>query len=1098
MLTAPEGRYGLLRTATRIVAALSLMSLTGCATADTAEDGAPVPSSSGSSSGGTANVDASILQGGSSGGGSLLCALGGSLCSDATPNGDDCGTSLNIKVKSVKPHLASFAPMADTTSSSSACNPIIIPWNDAGDGAVVDAWTPPPAQTYSCPAGEVRIHIRDMWSNLASPTLNTITGRPLAVALEVPSGIWPTYWASEDSAACDWYSICAPNMLTSFEIASVDPADSCSSGLKTSGLFDTSAFSSASDIWIEYDGTSSTLPNDYSKSPVPVSSSAFVVTTDGTGLDTCSPDAGVPPTPSGFIKLHFRYPWGNPNTTGFPGTECDQQIDNLTTPPYPTSLKIQGMPGCNQLQAVLDYQDGNCPWYTALIPTSDWGKDGGGSSFQIMTPDGKLFTAGIALPPPPSNGEIWLAYSGPPDLDSAEGTVCENFSYRVDQYHFYSSNPGPGYANCGGGATTIDPCNPPLPTGYSPIHFRYIWAGQQTFTFFPDPQFMPTWIMLSVTAPGVSVDGGTATGGAADEITCTREADRPWFNCPVPDTDFVSGATWIAHDMMRQPTEWNTVVARPFPSTPGEYWIRWNYGKPDLDGVYAPSDVGPAPNTTVPTFQTFTYYPDGTGGDWSATGNWNDSACAPKPPPTPPTCGYDGWFPDAVTGYAYPFGASLANTYANSDEVQNLLNTFLCQRYEIWKTNYLETSDTVCGPGTARVRTDPPKTVSEGQGYGIAISAAIGDKPTFDALWNFVRHFLSESAVKYCGGLAGWMWDGTIPCRAEDSPCNPQTESCSGNEDSAFDGDVDIGIGLVFAAMQWPEYTDAATNWLLKMECEVNSIYDGQFNYPTPGDTWDKNCQNYPNEPCSYQAGNVGQVDMSYYPPGYFRVFGDFLASHLDPTTWTADQRQSHQAFWYKTAQTVYELLERCYDQTDVNPGLVQDWGRYDTPCSIPSGDYDWSRSLWRVGVDAAWFGNRVDLPENSPGSSPHYPAKTRMQAKIDNIQNFYNSFYINNPPEPNANMFSTICQFLTPAGTVTGCNPGYGHNSYFVNTAMTAYASVFDNGGLTTGDIRRQALEEAVSTTVENDRYYQESIGVYTMLFLSGNFPNPLTVPSQ
>jgi hypothetical protein len=62
----------------------------------------------------------------------------------------------------------------------------------------------------------------------------------------------------------------------------------------------------------------------------------------------------------------------------------------------------------------------------------------------------------------------------------------------------------------------------------------------------------------------------------------------------------------------------------------------------------------------------------------------------------------------------------------------------------------------------------------------------------------------------------------------------------------------------------------------------------------------------------------------------------------------------------------------------------------------------------------------------------------------------------------------------------------------------MTAYASVFDNGGLTTGDIRRQALEEAVSTTVENDRYYQESIGVYTMLFLSGNFPNPLTVPSQ
>ena len=111
--------------------------------------------------------------------------------------------------------------------------------------------------------------------------------------------------------------------------------------------------------------------------------------------------------------------------------------------------------------------------------------------------------------------------------------------------------------------------------------------------------------------------------------------------------------------------------------------------------------------------------------------------------------------------------------------------------------------------------------------------------------------------------------------------------TCSGNEDSAFDGDVDIGIGLVFAAMQWPEFVPAATNWISKMECEVNSVYDGKFNYPTPGDTWDKNCQNYPGQPCGYQAGNVGQVNMSYYPPGYFRVFGDFLASHLDPSTST-------------------------------------------------------------------------------------------------------------------------------------------------------------------------------------------------------------------
>jgi hypothetical protein len=77
----------------------------------------------------------------------------------------------------------------------------------------------------------------------------------------------------------------------------------------------------------------------------------------------------------------------------------------------------------------------------------------------------------------------------------------------------------------------------------------------------------------------------------------------------------------------------------------------------------------------------------------------------------------------------------------------------------------------------------------------------------------------------------------------------------------------------------------------------------------------------------------------------------------------------------------------------------------------------------------------------------------------------------------------------------VTGCDPGYGHNSYFVNTAMCSYANLWDDGQATTPDIRREAIEEAVTTTIENDRYYQESIGVYTLMFLTGNFPNPMTV---
>jgi endo-1,4-beta-D-glucanase Y len=382
----------------------------------------------------------------------------------------------------------------------------------------------------------------------------------------------------------------------------------------------------------------------------------------------------------------------------------------------------------------------------------------------------------------------------------------------------------------------------------------------------------------------------------------------------------------------------------------------------------------------------------------------------------------------------------------------------------------------------------------------MAISAAIGDKATFDKLWTFTRHFLSKSAKKYCGGLMGWIWKGPDSCRPLDTPCDPDTEECPGDGDSAFDGDVDIGIGLVYAAMQWPEYRQAAVSWILKMECEMNAVYESPWIFASAGDTWNKNCQFYetgnPNsKPCTYTPGSDGTVYVDYYPPGYFRVFGDFLNKYLSSTAYTAEQKAAHRAFWYKGAESVYEQYERCYDQAGVNPGLVNDKGTWSAPCSAGDSNYDWARYMWRVGIDAAWFGNRTDVPENVAASSKHYPTKSRMQAKIDNIQEFFNNFSANNPVEQYANRFSSICGELHPDGAVTNCDPGGGHNSYFVGSMACAYVSVFDDSGKTTGNIRREAVEEAISTAIMNDKYFQESLGVYSLLFLTGNFPNPLTV---
>jgi hypothetical protein len=737
----------------------------------------------------------------------------------------------------------------------------------------------------------------------------------------------------------------------------------------------------------------------------------------------------------------------------------------FTVPPYPSSLKVTGLT-C-EMVAVLEFQDSTCPWYYVMIPDAAWPTTGAAKNIVFRYPDEskQLFTNGIALPPrSTTTKEIWIAYAGAPDNTIASATKCLDWSLQTNSYFIYTSNPGPGYTNCGGSVTPPDPCSPLQPSGYHTVHFRYLWAGQKTFTFFPSLALMPKWIELEV------------NGTTALKVICQREQDRPWYECPVPDTAFGPNTTWRAVDKLHSP-EWNTVKPWPLPATPKEYWIRWYYGKPDI-----PRSVDP------PNFKVFDYYPDGTNGDWSATGVWNDDMCAPKPPATPVTVGFGNgaWFPYKKTKYMYPYGGSLAYVYPDATTVQDLFDAFTWERYNLWKQNWVKYDGDACGAGTARVHSDIPEgTVSEGQGYGMAIAAAIGDKELVGKLWEFVRHYRSQK--KYCF-LMGWAWKDSNSCNAADA---------SGKDDSAFDGDVDMAIGLVYAALQWPtEYTQIAIDWLKGLECEINSKYGDGYNYPTNGDTWDKaNCTA---DKCDYAPKTVNSTYVDYFPPGYFRVFGDFLAAKLGNDA-KATNGQTYKDFWYKTAETVWELVERCYDVKGVHPGLMGNMGTITVPCSSGGGEpYEWGRALWRLAIDGAWFGDNTSLPENKPNSSPHYAQKSRIQAKMDNIQDFYSNFYKNNAPEPGANRFSKICHQLGTDGTVANCDSAYGHNSYTVNLAMCPYATSFNNGGLTTSAIRREAIEEAISTTVQNDHYFQESLGVYSILFLTGNYPNPMTVPTN
>jgi len=120
---------------------------------------------------------------------------------------------------------------------------------------------------------------------------------------------------------------------------------------------------------------------------------------------------------------------------------------------------------------------------------------------------------------------------------------------------------------------------------------------------------------------------------------------------------------------------------------------------------------------------------------------------------------------------------------------KNIINyqkdKYVKEFYNYWKKTYLIKND----DGTYRVafdKKDKSKTVSEGQGYGMIITAIMHDydknaKKYFDGLYEFVKKHHSKNS-----NLMAWIY--------------PEGKN---GEDSAFDGDADIAYALILADKIW-------------------------------------------------------------------------------------------------------------------------------------------------------------------------------------------------------------------------------------------------------------------------------------------------------
>lgn len=122
-------------------------------------------------------------------------------------------------------------------------------------------------------------------------------------------------------------------------------------------------------------------------------------------------------------------------------------------------------------------------------------------------------------------------------------------------------------------------------------------------------------------------------------------------------------------------------------------------------------------------------------------------------------------------------------------EPLRMAGTITSSDWEAYRSRFVDDSGRVIDNANGNI------SHSEGQGYGMLLAFAAGDRRTFERIWTFT---LAEFLIRD-DGLAAWKWDPSAKPRISDS-------------NNATDGDILIAYVLAKAGAAWktPRYTTAA------------------------------------------------------------------------------------------------------------------------------------------------------------------------------------------------------------------------------------------------------------------------------------------------
>ena len=294
-----------------------------------------------------------------------------------------------------------------------------------------------------------------------------------------------------------------------------------------------------------------------------------------------------------------------------------------------------------------------------------------------------------------------------------------------------------------------------------------------------------------------------------------------------------------------------------------------------------------------------------------------------------------GWPGKVTAGPTRPFPRHVslaAGTITPNNVAQSALDDKVKQFYGAWKQAFLRQG---CGAGRYYVYLGPqsdtgsgvPISVSEGQGYGMMITAVIaGYDPAAQKIFNGLYQFYRDHPSQHDPLLMAWR----------------QLSNCqsSSDQNSATDGDLSIAYALLLADKQWgsADAINYRAQALALLDAIRRNEINPETNLPQLGD-WVS-----PDLPREYNAVRSSDLMLKH-----FRVF---RAATGDPA-------------WQATLDASFALIERMQStyapQTGLLPDFIEDTTSTPRPASPgfnyngQAGNYDYNacRDPWAFSITA-------------------------------------------------------------------------------------------------------------------------------------------------